>query len=476
MLSARVGAYMLSAFAIAIHVAAEEASSEQGLHIVAARDGNLLVSKNVRASMFPSRDPHHSPPPGSTRLFELSQKYPSSYKLDEVFPWEAIDFRAHPEAYLRSILRYAIEGNEDVDFRVQDNPVRKWYHAPWLHDDGEPNGAGREYHHGLTRERRSRPHELHPSQSSFAQNWAVGIVNDRGGYTLGKVWQTGDGFPDPSRCTFPEHAVSFKLLFTDASVEEVPFLKASKVWTANIYRDTNYTLPRVDREVRLLQIDIAVKEPRVAEQAGWIFGTFIYNGDAAGTDIWDRMEFVGISWSDDENVRDLASQDGAFENTSLTSTILNTALLESRVTADSHARMRHHGLGGRLNGPVDSPVSSCISCHSRAGTYAFALPLRPESGLPLEFVVSGARKPSEFPISEFARFFSDIRPNSHLQSDQGQLFVTTDYSLQVSAGIRNFYENLRQQPEVVRTLEGGGAGMLDTFQQAPPLPKVTRGE
>jgi hypothetical protein len=33
-----------------------------------------------------------------------------------------------------------------VEFRGQDNPTRKWYHAPWLH----PGPSGREFTHGLT--------------------------------------------------------------------------------------------------------------------------------------------------------------------------------------------------------------------------------------------------------------------------------------------------------------------------------------
>ena len=31
------------------------------------------------------------------------------------------------------VLHYAFEGNLEKDFRVQENAVRKWFHAPWLH-------------------------------------------------------------------------------------------------------------------------------------------------------------------------------------------------------------------------------------------------------------------------------------------------------------------------------------------------------
>lgn len=136
-----------------------------------------------------------------------------------------------------------------VEFRVQDNPLRKWYHAPWLHDDGDTNGGGREYHHGLTRERDLGYRSSIVFKQIPAQNWAIGFYNNRGGYMLGKVWITPSGYPDPSQASLPENTVAFKLLFTDAFPQEVPFLAGSLEWTANIYSSTSYQPPRVDRFV-----------------------------------------------------------------------------------------------------------------------------------------------------------------------------------------------------------------------------------
>ena len=65
------------------------------------------------------------------------------------YPWLAIDFRAQPAAYLKAVFDYVLEGNGEVDWVVQNNRVRTWYHTPWMHNGPK----GREFVRGLTRER-----------------------------------------------------------------------------------------------------------------------------------------------------------------------------------------------------------------------------------------------------------------------------------------------------------------------------------
>ena len=43
------------------------------------------------------------------------------------------------------------------------------------------------------------------------------------------------------------------------------------------------TSPRAVLSVRLLQIDVAVKDDRVSDMTGWVFGTFVYGGGPWGT-------------------------------------------------------------------------------------------------------------------------------------------------------------------------------------------------
>jgi len=67
--------------------------------------------------------------------------------------------------------------------------------------------------------------------------YAIGFFNEFGGYTLGQVWRNPE---DPDlratdaryRGGFPVGTVIFKLLFTDASVAEVPYLANPIEWDA----------------------------------------------------------------------------------------------------------------------------------------------------------------------------------------------------------------------------------------------------
>lgn len=410
----------------------------------------VLIPPGGRVA-FPDYDTAFTPPEG-TKTFKLSQQYPSDYDVDEIFPWMEIDYRTQSVSYLQSVLNYCIEGNVEVDFRGQDNEKRKWYHAPWMHDDSakkeEGRRQGREYLHGLTRERRSRKGELHPLQTTDRlQNWAVSLYSPRGGYTLGRVWLTPDGIPDPSNATFPENTVSFKLLFSAAPVAEVPFLKESFTWTANINPDAvlaaDTPFNRVDHEMKLLQVDLAVKDPRAAQNAGWVFGTFIYDGSRRGKSPFERLVPVGLSWGDDAAEKRMLDKDGAFLNPFLREAVVNHELIEPPTGSDwgGRAFVRHLGLGGRLNGPVDNPYSSCISCHGRAGTAVVRSAQDELAGFPMPILAKSGEKADQ--IAAFGDLFRLIRPNSQLAAATvdatPRRFVTVDYSLQISQGIRNFY-------------------------------------
>jgi hypothetical protein len=79
-------------------------------------------------------DAHDPVPPGWTGpVFRLSQTYPTSLPAIGPAPWRSINFRTQSVPYLNAVIRYALEGNVAVDFRGQDNTVRKWFHAPWMH-------------------------------------------------------------------------------------------------------------------------------------------------------------------------------------------------------------------------------------------------------------------------------------------------------------------------------------------------------
>lgn len=381
----------------------------------------LLAATHARSATFP--DAHDLPPANWTgKVFKLSQAYPTTLPSKEA-PWEAFDFRTQPEQYIRSVFAYAIQGNVEVDWEVQSNQTRKWYHTPWLH----AGNNGREFVRGMTHERSSRARELHPQQTSTFVNWAVGFYNPRGGYTIGKVWNAPGG-PSISKAKFPSGSVAAKLLFTTATVSQVPYLQGALEWQADINRNPNNLAT-----LRLLQIDLAVRDTRNSTRTGWVFGTYVYNGDAPGNTPWDRMIPVGLMWGNDPTV------------TPIDITNNTKQLKETWINPASHAVMQHYGWAGRLNGPVDNPSSSCLSCHSTAQKPFISL----ANALP-----SGTD-------SERLKWFRNIKSGQPFDAGGRSL----DYSLQLSVGLQNFDRS-------GGTVNGLNNAILDD----PMLPVVGRGD
>ena len=351
------------------------------------------------------------PTPGwKGHVFKLSQTYPASAPPEPQFPWSKFDPTKQPGEYLKAALAYFYEGNVrpnvEQSFDPTLNKVRVWYNAPWQ----DVGLNGREFIHGLTRERVSLPGELAPQQKKRWNNYAVGFYNAPGGVVIGQVWKD-HGKPNPAASVFPNGTVAAKLLFTTASTAEVPYLKGSPTWNAYVYANPNDpgptpTSPRKALPVRLLQIDIAVKDDRVAATTGWVFGTFVYGGGPGGPagSGWTNVAPVGVMWGNDP---------GFSGSGTLTQTWLNPAV-----------HMPHVGFQGRLNGPVDNPASSCMSCHGTAEIPAGVMV--PPSG----------QDPS--------RWFQNVKSGQPF--DAGR--QSTDYSLQIEVGISNFNKH---QPVVNAT-------------------------
>ena len=350
-------------------------------------------------------DAHESPPADwDGPVFHLSQNYPQHLPPPEVLPWKAYDFRTQPLEYIGSLLEYAFEGNEDIGWQVQRNPVRKWYHVPWM----QAGDDGREFVHGLTRERDSRPQDLGPRQIRRVQTWAVGMYNPVGGYTIGRVWRDPRA-PDPAAAAFPEGTVSVKLLFTQASEDEAPYLKGAPVWQANI-QDT--TGSRRVQDVRLLQVDMAVRDARADSTTGWVFGTFIYNADVKAKTPWRHLVPIGVMWGNDPGVTpaDTARQ----------------ALKETWINPQARSLVRL-GWAGRVGGPTDNPRSSCLSCHSTAQ---------------VPFVRRTAPDKSQ-PDAEKLTWFRNVRAGSPFESEGRSL----DYSLSLAVAIEDFLQAQEARPK-----------------------------
>ena len=374
--------------------------------------------------------------------FVLSDEYPTQIPEPEEYPWLQYNFKTQPEIYIQAVLEYALDGNVntdvvqeniDIDWQIQDNKIRKWYHAPWMHWGRN----GREPIHGLTRERGSRTNELSENQIRRTNNWAVGFYNPVGGYTIGQVWKDPSN-PNSSLARFHPGTVSVKLLFTDASDEEAPFLAGenSLKWHAQIDQNEPPTI------MRLLQVDIAVRDERADEYTGWIFGTFMYDANQNGQRYWDNLVPVGLQWGNDPEFKlaDYLSGDRPQEG-----------WINPYVAQLMQQRPPRGDLGylGRVNGPVDNPFSSCLACHSRAldsdgGDGPSFTPRYEDMCIERVRTGEGPNRNETYRIindcipneTNIAIFFRNLKPDEPFIDDT----VSLDYSLQLAAGIANWYD------------------------------------
>src|SRR4051812_41330045 len=81
---------------------------------------------------FPNANPAFIPPPAiySGPLFVLSQDYPTQMPTGRP-DFLSMNFKADWKAYMMKVRDYCFEGSTGVDFRVEHNTVRKWFHIPW---------------------------------------------------------------------------------------------------------------------------------------------------------------------------------------------------------------------------------------------------------------------------------------------------------------------------------------------------------
>lgn len=281
---------------------------------------------------------------------------------------------------------------------------------------------------GLTRERNSRPRELGPNQTSCRQNWAVGFFNPVGGYTVGKVWapvSTSTGDPDTSVLPFSEGSVVAKLLYTEATTSEVSLLAGAPEVDANIAVRASAadpqcppdTAPRSPGKLRLLQLDVAVKDSR-AGFTGWVFGTFVYDGRLSGSDPWAKLKPVGLMWGNDPGLSDSAAQSGVKPSES--------------IVLSNFGLGRDFGRGGRMNGPVDNSVSACMSCHMTS-QWPNPAPMTPGAAMPWDQAKCWFRNLG--PSDPFGDTPSGAGGCGSLPNPAP---AALDFSLQLAVGIRNY--------------------------------------
>jgi hypothetical protein len=378
----------------------------------------------------------------SCSLSESTAANPSSGKVDMPWrtdfptvaptaplPWSSIDFMVDWKGYMSAVLGSIRGAGLQISSSRLTMPAgHPWWIVPWM----DYSEAGRERFNGLTKERSSIQKDLGPN-ADRAQLWAIGWYNAVGAFAFGKI------FADPCQPTpsagipFPQGTAAVKFLFTDVdpatvntgylqgSPEIHAFIDAQGVFGPSDPKN------RVDRVVRLLQVDIGVRDSRATE-TGWVFGTFVWRGPPKGDRLFDNLEPVGLQWGN-----------SPFAKGTQFDTPMGAALTQQRIDNAIETLLSGWterpwlGFQGRVNGPADNKLSSCLSCHGAAQT--------PRS-FALGFVESGAgpvAQPGDTAIilrRKVARhvfaYFRNIRPGEIFDVTEPDA-IPLDYSLQLES-------------------------------------------
>lgn len=291
------------------------------------------------------------------RLFKLSQAFPSAGdSLGDTPAFIQIDYQENWKSYIEAVREYCFAGNidggdVDDDFDVARRNAANWFHMPWLHYGPK----GREGVHGLTKEAAIAPRQLAWTQTSKGQAYAVAFYNRIAAATIADVWKDHSKPAFEDDATFRPGSVIFKLLFADIPVKEVPSLNPPVLWDAYV-TEAYETEKRTFKKLALVQMDVMVRH-----DDRWVFGTYQYNGAVDASSPWHRLVPLGIQWGNDPDNRDDQW------NPEPVKTVINDDLKETIINDDpAMLPPTHLGWNGRLNGPLDNPRSSCMSCHAVA--------------------------------------------------------------------------------------------------------------
>jgi hypothetical protein len=291
-------------------------------------------------------------PPEAPAHFKINGLYPSTADF-QTTPPPAPDLdriktgdKDAARAWLTAMQAYIYDGmvsgtdvNQFFHFTPGDgSPVSKrWYHMPWLHTAGgtaASPGRGREGVWGLTRELDLKD----ANDRCLGQDWGLGFFNEPGGFAIGQLFPKGA--PDMTKLSatgslFPVGTVAFKVLFTSA---KIPSNDGAMEITALVNGSGACGGAANGRRtlttMRHIQMDVMMKVGPGLDD--WLFGVFVYNPKKKDT-FFQGMEPVGVEFD---------------------TTQTGTVVVAEGITPN--------GFKGRLNGPADNPMSSCLSCHARA--------------------------------------------------------------------------------------------------------------
>jgi hypothetical protein len=174
-------------------------------------------------------------------------------------------------------------------------------------------------------------------------------------------------------------------------------------------------------------MDIAVRDARAEGpgRTGWVFGTFVYNGQLNRPNKFMNLVPIGLTWGNDPN-----NKVNATNPFPTTETKPNPDLKETVIFPSKELPPQHLGWNGRLNGPADLNTTACMSCHITA-QYPALTSLVPDGAVP----DGGKDPPAQGGSPAWMKWFQNI-PQATSMDPRA---YSTDYSFQVAIALQNFF-------------------------------------
>ncbi|KAG5806293.1 hypothetical protein H9Q74_007850 [Fusarium xylarioides] len=285
-------------------------------------------------------------------------------------PWFKYDYEKEPKKFAEAIREYCFDGNVDKEFRLNENKIRDWYHAPWMHyRDPNSTCTEREPINGFTFERATPKGEFAKTQNVTLQNWAVGFYNATGATVFGDMWKDPDNPDFSQNKEFPVGTCVFKILLNNSTPEQMPIQDGAPTMHAVISKSTSNGKERNDfaSPLRLIQVDFAVVDKR--SPIGWVFGTFMYNKDEPGKGPWDRLTLVGLQWGNDHWLTNKVYEETKAEGHVAKPRECYINKKAEDIRKREGGTRPSWGWNGRMNGPADNFISACASCHSTSTSH-----------------------------------------------------------------------------------------------------------
>ena len=310
-------------------------------------------------------------------LFKLNHQYPATAPVPKM-PWRkainnGVITTQNAGAYAQA-LKDAVSKDMRVlieDYAHWNATKANWYNEPWL-------GAEREAIHGMYVGNGLLDQSLFKDSglTKPITTYVLTYYDKTAAQTLQKIWKKTAMNPvvTPKTTQFPEGSLIVKAAFVTADPTVWPVMEGSQVWPLYITTDATTggsTTPKVVNTY-FMQFDIIVKDTKSAPKTGWVFSTLVYDKNAPGKSVWDKMVPLGAQWGNDPQAN--------------STTDPSAPLVENWMNPAAPAYGSETlGWGGRLSGPNDGAMndiaytvngeqklvknaqnSSCMSCHSTA--------------------------------------------------------------------------------------------------------------